>query len=35
METWGNKDILKLENRAFLCSQKCPADVVRKSYDWA
>lgn len=35
METWGNKDILKLENTAFLCSQKCPANVVLKSYDWA
>jgi hypothetical protein len=35
METWGNSDILKLEKIAFLCSQKCPADVVLKSYDWA
>ena len=35
METWGNKDILKLEKTAFLCSQKCPANIVLKSYDWA
>lgn len=35
METWGNTDILKLKKTAFLCSQKCPADVVLKSYDWA
>lgn len=35
MKYWGNKDILKQEKTAFLCSQKCPADVVLKSYDWA
>ena len=35
MNTCGNTDILKLEKTAFLCSQKCPADVVLKSYDWA
>lgn len=35
MVTWGNTDILKLEKTAFLCSQKCPADIVLKSYDWA
>lgn len=35
METWGNTDILKLKKTAYLCSQKCPADVVLKSYDWA
>ena len=35
METWGNKEILKLEKTAFLCSQQCPADVVLKCYDWA
>ena len=26
---------MKLEKTAFLCSRKCPADVVLKSYDWA
>lgn len=26
---------MKLEKTAFLCSQKCPADIVLKSYDWA
>lgn len=35
MEYLGNKDILKHHKTAFLCSQKCPADVVLKSYDWA
>lgn len=35
MEYLGNKDILKLQKTAFLCSQKCPADIVLKSYDWA
>jgi predicted Rossmann fold nucleotide-binding protein DprA/Smf involved in DNA uptake len=35
MNYLGNKDILKLETTAFLCSQKCPAEVVLKSYDWA
>lgn len=34
MKTWGNTDILNLQKTAFLCSQKCPADVVLKSYDW-
>ena len=35
MEYLGNKNILKLEKTAFLCSQRCPADVVLRSYDWA
>jgi len=35
MNYLGNKDILKLKKTAFLCSQKCPAEVVLKSYDWA
>lgn len=35
METWGNTDILNLPKTAFLCSRKCPASVVLKSYDWA
>lgn len=35
MQYWGNKDILGQEKTAFLCSRKCPADVVLKSYDWA
>lgn len=35
MKTWGNKDILKENKTAFLCSQKCPAHIVLKSYDWA
>ena len=35
MKTWGNKDILKEIKTAFLCSQKCPAHIVLRSYDWA
>jgi len=35
MKTWGNKEILKLNKTAFLCSQKCPAEIVLRSYDWA
>ena len=35
METWGNTNLLKLEKTAFLFSQKCPAAIVLKSYDWA
>jgi hypothetical protein len=35
MKTWGNKEILKLNKTAYLCSQKCPAEIVLKSYDWA
>ncbi len=35
MEYLGNLDLLKLHKTAFLCSQKCPADVVLKSYSWA
>lgn len=31
----GNIDLLKLNKTAFLCSQKCPAETVLKSYDWA
>lgn len=31
----GNIDLLKLNKTAFFCSQKCPAEVVLKSYDWA
>lgn len=33
--TQGNTDILKLHKTAFLCSRKCPADIVLKSYDCA
>ena len=35
MEYSGNKDIIKLYKTAFLCSRKCPADIVLKSLDWA
>ncbi len=31
----GNIIIIDLQKTAFLCSQKCPAAVVLKSYDWA
>lgn len=33
--TLGNIDILNHHKTAFLCSRKCPADIVLKSYDWA
>ncbi len=35
MEQRGNIKILELNKTAFFCSQKCPAEVVLKSYDWA
>ena len=35
MEYLGNKNILKLQKTAFFCSQRCPANVILKSYDWA
>ncbi|MCD6596585.1 MAG: hypothetical protein J7L04_02785 [Bacteroidales bacterium] len=35
MEHKGNIKILAFYKTAFLCSQKCPADIVLKSYDWA
>ncbi len=35
MEYLGNKNIWTENKIAFLCSQKCPADVVLKSYVWA
>lgn len=31
----GNKAILQDAPVAFLCSRRCPAQVVLKSYDWA
>lgn len=31
----GNADLLRLHKTAFLCSQKCPAQIVLKAYDWA
>lgn len=31
----GNKAILQEAQVAFLCSRRCPAQVVLKSYDWA
>jgi len=34
-EFLGNRDLLKLTKVAFLCSRKCPASIVLKSYDWA
>lgn len=34
-ELLGNKELLKLNKTAFLCSRKVPASVVLKCYDWA
>ncbi|MFO0794865.1 MAG: DNA-processing protein DprA [Candidatus Brocadiaceae bacterium] len=31
----GNKQLLEHHKVAFLCSRKCPADIILKSYDWA
>jgi predicted Rossmann fold nucleotide-binding protein DprA/Smf involved in DNA uptake len=31
----GEIRFLDLQKTAFLCSQKCPAEIVLKSYDWA
>ena len=31
----GNKNILQNHKTSFLCSQKCPASIILKSYDWA
>jgi len=30
-----NKQLLENYKIAFLCSSKCPADIILKSYDWA
>jgi len=35
LEHKGNIKIFDLYKTAFLCSQKCPAEIVLKSYDWA
>jgi Zn ribbon nucleic-acid-binding protein len=35
MKIWGNIAIQNLNKTAFLCSQKCPAEIVLKSFDWA
>jgi len=32
---YGNQEIWNLERTAFFCSQKCPATVILKVYDWA
>ena len=34
-EQLGNKELLKLNKTAFLCSRKVPASAVLKCYDWA
>jgi predicted Rossmann fold nucleotide-binding protein DprA/Smf involved in DNA uptake len=35
MQYLGNKEILKQHKIAFLCSRRCPAHLILKSYDWA
>jgi predicted Rossmann fold nucleotide-binding protein DprA/Smf involved in DNA uptake len=32
---FGNKSILEKRKTAFLCSRKCPSEIVIKSLDWA
>lgn len=34
-DSQGNAVLLELPKTAFLCSRRCPAQVVLKSYDWA
>ncbi len=34
-ELIGNRDLLKYQKTAFLCSRKVPASIVLKCYDWA
>jgi len=35
VEYFGNKDLLKQNKTAFLCSRSIPASAVLKCYDWA
>lgn len=35
MNDFGNKSLFFLTKTAFLCSQKCPANLILKTYDWA
>jgi hypothetical protein len=35
LEYLGNKELLKNNKTAFLCSRQVPASVVLKCYDWA
>ncbi|MCK5147950.1 DNA-processing protein DprA [bacterium] len=35
MYYFGNKTILGKHKTVFLCSRKCPADIILKSLDWA
>lgn len=35
MNVWGNRAILDLHKTGFLCSRRCPAMVVLRSYEWA
>jgi predicted Rossmann fold nucleotide-binding protein DprA/Smf involved in DNA uptake len=32
---FGNKNIIKNHKTAFLCSRKCPSEIIIKSLDWA
>ena len=32
---FGNRTILEAHKTAFLCSRKCPSEIVIKSLDWA
>jgi hypothetical protein len=34
-DAYGNAGILSRTKLALLCSQKCPGDVILKSYDFA
>jgi predicted Rossmann fold nucleotide-binding protein DprA/Smf involved in DNA uptake len=35
LKFFGNQKLLKVHKTAFLCSKKCPSDIILKSLDWA
>ena len=35
LKLFGNKKLLDKHKTAFLCSRKCPSNIVLKSLDWA
>ena len=35
LKLFGNKKLLDKHKTAFLCSRKCPSDIILKSLDWA
>ncbi|MCR4342766.1 MAG: hypothetical protein NUV40_02560 [Patescibacteria group bacterium] len=35
LKLFGNQKLLNTHKTAFLCSRKCPSDIILKSLDWA